>query len=224
MSRCRRGVALIALAAFAAGFGPATRARADEAPEPPGPGLLIAGIVVAAGGGALAYAGARSYQRSDGSSLGPLFMSSFGSLGMQIGGALETTWAWQLGESRAWYDVRGNVPLKSRRPLGLAGLAVGGVAFAGMLVGMGIVISKEISCTHENVTTTEILTCAKDTVMTATIIDLAAGGVLLVAAPVVGYAFGYDTAVRDAGGTFTSLRLVPNLVPGGGGLTFGGRF
>jgi hypothetical protein len=221
MALCRRGVALAVLLLC---MGAAARVRADEAPRPPGPGLLITGIVVAAGGGVLAYAGARSYQRSDGSSLGPLFMSSLGTLGMQIGGALETTWAWQLGESRAWYDVAGNVPLRSRRPMGLTGLAVGGAAFAGMLVAQGIVIAKEISCTHANVTTTEILTCAKDTVMTATIVDLAAGGVLLVVAPVVGYAFGYDTAVRDAGGTFTSLRLAPILRPDGGGLALGGRF
>jgi hypothetical protein len=56
-----------------------------------------------------------------------------------------------------------------------------------------------------------------DTVMTSTIINLAAGGVLLVAAPIAGYGFGYDSAAQEAGRPL-SMRatIVPRLVAGGG--------
>lgn len=201
-------------------------ARADEA-EPPSPVLLGVGLAIAVGGGALAYHGARSYVDSNGSSFGDLAMNSGGTLLMQVGGALEFLWAWQLGESRFSYDRRGNRPIVPDRPLALGALAVGVAALAAMYAGAALVVAKDVSCAgdaHAGVAAFQ--SCAKDPVLTATVVDLVAGGVLLVAAPIAGYGLAYDSASNDAGSPFVSLRavLVPRVGPSGGGVALVGRF
>jgi len=222
MMSSRLAAALVVLVVTLAG---ASRAGAEEPAEPPSPVLLGAGIAVAIGGGALTYYSSRSF-KNNGGSFGDLVLNSLGTLTMQVGGALETVWAWQLGESNLSYDVRGNVPLTSRRPLALGALAVGAAAFVAMYVGAAIVAAKEVGCIGSgSKTADEISRCVGDAVMTATYVDLAAGGVLLVAAPVAGYGFAYDAAAREAGRPLSlRARIVPRLVAGGAGLSLVGRF
>ena len=220
MTSLPRVVALIVLAVLRAA---SSRARAQEAAEPPSPVLLGAGIAVAIGGGALTYYSAHNLKNNSGS-YGDVALNSLGTLTMQVGGALETVWAWQLGESNLSYDLRGNVPLASRRPLALGALAVGAAALVAMYVGIAIVTGKEVSCiSNGSKTADQISNCAGDAIMTATYVNLAAGGVLLVAAPVAGYGFGYDAAARDSGHAF-SMRVLPQVGPDGGGLSLTGRF
>jgi hypothetical protein len=221
MTSFRRGVAAVL---FLVTLTAASRARAQdvEPVESPSPALLGAGIAVAVGGAALSYWTARKFEDNQGS-YGWLLLNSTGGLVMQIGGAIETVWGWQLGESKLSYEVRGNLPLRSRRPLALGAFAVGAAAVVAMYVGIGIVFAKEVSCLDKPNTPDDISRCIGDTIMTSTIINLAAGGVLLVAAPIVGYGFGYDSAAEGAGRPL-SMRLVPTVVAGGSGLALVGRF
>jgi hypothetical protein len=215
------------VATFAvAGFAAAGAAHADEV-EPPSPVLLGVGIAVAVGGGALAYHGARSYVDSNGSSFGELALSAGGTLLIQVGGVIESAWAWQLGESHLSYDVQGNRPLVSRRPLALAALAVSAAAVVAMYVGTALLVGKNVSCAadaHSSVDAFE--RCAKAPVLTETFVDLAAGGALLVAAPIAAYGFGYESAAGEAGRPLISLRavIVPRVLASGGGLALVGRF
>jgi hypothetical protein len=228
MKKLPRAIVLAGLlsAFVVAAFATAGVARAEEV-EPPSPALLGVGIAVAVGGGALAYLGARRFVDSNGTSFGDLALSSGGTLLMQVGGALESVWAWQLGESRLSYDVRGNLPLDSRRPAALGALAVGALALVAMYVGSGLIAAKDFSCAgsaHSDFAAFQ--SCAKDAVLTATIVDLAAGGVLLVAAPIAAYGLGYDSAAGQAGYSLVSLRarVVPRVLPSGGGIALVGRF
>jgi hypothetical protein len=105
-------------------------------------------------------------------------------------------------------------------------VAVGAVAVVAMYVGIAIVFAKQVSCIDpQHNTPDDISRCIGDTVMTSTIINLAAGGLLLVAAPIAGYGFGYDSAAREAGRPL-SMRatIVPRFVAGGAGLALVGRF
>jgi hypothetical protein len=212
------------VAALVAALAPASRARAgdlDEPAGPPSPALLATGLVLAAGGGALAYYEARRYVDSGGSSTSSLVLSETGTLLVQVGAGFATYWAWELGQHAFSYDLRGNLPLRSQRPRAFIALAAATAAFVTMFVGAAIVISKEVGCAQDGATSVgEFQRCAQDAVMQATLLDLAAGGVLLVAAPFGGYGFGYEAAAREAGRSFVSWRLVP--APGG--LALVGRF
>jgi hypothetical protein len=218
MTRVRRAAAVAVVLAV---LGAASRARGDEPIEPPSPALLVTGLVLAAGGGTLAYWGARRYVDSDGTATGKLALSNLGTLTMQVGAGFEAYWAWGLGQHAFSYDQRGNLPLRSQRPRAFIALAAAAAAFATMWVGAGIVVAKEISCARDGAASVgDFQRCAKDATMTATLLDLAAGGVLLVAAPFGAYGFGYEAAARESGHSFVSLRLLPTP----GGLALVGRF
>jgi hypothetical protein len=227
MSRSKR-VAVVGVVAFLLVW--ARAARADDA-EPPSAGILGAGVALAVGGAALNVYEIHRYVNETGNDFGTLTLSSLGSLVMQGGGALETYWAWRLGEHRLATDLRDNVPLESRRPMALGALAVGAVALVATYVGIGFVFAKTFTCAlnQNNTANTapgDIQHCANDALVAVTIIDLAAGAVLLVAAPVAGYGFAYDSAAQREGHKLASLRylVAPTVVPGGAGAALVGRF
>src|SRR5260221_5957166 len=120
-------------------------ARAED-PEPPSAGILGAGVALAVGGAALNVYGVHRYLNASDNDIGALSLSSLGSLVMEGGGALETYWAWRLGEHRYATDLRDNVPLESRRPMALGALVVGAAALAATYVGVGFVFAKTFSC------------------------------------------------------------------------------
>jgi hypothetical protein len=196
-----------AVAALVAVLGAAPRVRADEPIDRPSPALLGTGLVLAAGGGVLVYYGAHQYAEAPNSLRTGILMGTVGSLTLDLGVALETVWAWQLGQHASDYDRRGNLPPRSQRPRAFLALAGATVAFVGMSVGaVGIVAG------------------SKDVTLDSAYLYLGAAGLLLVAAPVAACGFGYEAASRESGRPIVSLRLVPTLVGGAGALTLVGRF
>jgi hypothetical protein len=222
MFRSKR-VAVVGVVAFLLVW--ARSARADDA-EPPSAGILGAGVALALGGAALNVYGVHRYVNAPGNDFGALTLSSLGNLVMEGGGAIETYWAWRLGEHRLATDLRDDVPLQSRRPLAIGALVVGAAALAATYVGTGIVFAKSFSCALNHNPEATDLHCANDALVAFTIIDLAAGAVLLVAAPVAGYGFAYDSAAQRAGHKLALLRylVAPTVVPGGAGAALVGRF
>jgi len=185
-------------------------ARADAADEDTGPTpvLLGLGLAVAAGGATVAYTSARHYVDHPDASAGWVALNGLGLLTMEGGGALVALWGWKLGEHAYATDVAGGVPIRSRRPLALTGVAIGAVALVAIEGASFYVFSKISGCANPESTINQSQHCLLDNLVTLTVVQIAAGGVLLVAAPLAGYGFGYDSTARRAGKLPSALRYV----------------
>jgi len=213
-------------------------AQEREPDDGPPSALLVGGLTFAVAGGALQYYGihrlADSIDEDPGSAdLKWGFLGSLGGLMAEVGGAMTTAWAWKLGEHDLAMDLRNRAPIQDKRWLGLTGLGVGVVGIIGITVGQILVFQKTVDCfKHSNGYGTEAQTCTSDMLLTATVIQLAGDAVLLgVAAPMIGYGFGYDSAADAAHRKRDTARvsLTPGLLATTGpaaavGLRLGGRF
>jgi hypothetical protein len=151
----------------------------------------------------------------------------------EVGGAMTTAWAWKLGEHDFALDLRNRAPIQDKRWLGLTGLGVGVVGLIGITVGQILVFQKTVDCfNHSNGYSDEAISCTNDGLLAATIVQLAGDAVLLgVAAPMIGYGFGYDSAADAARRRRDTARvsLTPGILATTGpapavGLRLGGRF
>lgn len=193
---------------------PAAAADDDSGPSP---ALLGLGLAVAAGGATVAYTSARHYVDNPDASAGWVALNGLGTLTMEGGGALVALWGWKLGEHAYATDVAGGVPIKSRRSLALTGVAIGAVGVVAIEAASFYVFSKFSSCsTNQTTTVNQAQHCLLNNLVTLTVVQIAAGGVVLVAAPIAGYGFGYDAAARRAGQLLAAFRYVvaPTFVAG----------
>src|SRR3954466_5784248 len=105
---------------------PSSRA-ADEASSgaavdsAPSPGLLIAGIGLAAGGGVLGYYSAHQYAYGSYTGDGQQWalLGEVAALTMEGGGALATLWGWRLGEHDFRVDRATGGPIRDRSSLAI---------------------------------------------------------------------------------------------------------
>lgn len=182
------------------------------------------------GGGALSYYGAHRFAQDDDLKSGGQWVAldAAGTFTMEVGGALATLWGWRLGEHDFQVDRASGGPIKDRRSLAVTGLVVGGAAVVGMTVGFGYVYSKYMSClgSSNGVSGAELRQCTGDYFVKLSVVDLVADGVLMFAAPLAGYGFGYESAARRAGASPAGFdwRLTPLYLQSGAGLGFSGRF
>jgi hypothetical protein len=199
-------------------------AAADEG-EAPSAALLVGGVAVAAAGGALQYYAARRYTNNLDAGFGWVALDGVGGLVTQGGGALVALWGWRLGEHDLAVDLASGGPIKQRRPLANTGLVLGGAALLASYVALVYADAGVIGCVRSQ-NQTQLQSCARDRFMTLTTIELVADGVLLVAAPIAGYGFGYDSAAQKATERRTAVRfaLAPAFIPGGAGLSLRARF
>jgi hypothetical protein len=209
------------LAAFTSLAGPA---RAQESNEPPSAAWPVVGGLVAAGGAALVYRQARQARTGDPSCLrldgGCFWLGLGGTLGEEAGGALIAYWGWRLGE-RA-YALDSGKDVSGMRTFGLV---AGGAALIAIYVGATYAAFAPFGCLDRNAGRVDYK-CVGPKQYTAQLIGLSAVPVLLVAAPVASYAFGYEAAHRRSSGQPRTLswRLAPMAVPSGSGLTVAGQF
>jgi hypothetical protein len=201
-----------------------SRAAAEEA-EAPSAALLVGGVAVAAAGGALQYYAARHYANNADAGFGWVALDSAGGLVTQGGGALVALWGWRLGEHDFAVDLASGGPIKERRPIANTGLVLGGAALLASYAALVYADVGVVGCVHSP-NQTQFQSCARDRFMTLTTVELIADGVLLVAAPIAGYGFGYDSAARKAAERRTAMHFAfaPAFIPGGAGLTLRARF
>jgi hypothetical protein len=207
-------------------LGPAGRAHAQETSPADRPnGVLPAvGGVVAAGGMFVMYRTAMLAKRRDPScadfSGGCTRMGLGGGLLAQAGGATIAYWAWKLGEADARDDGAGGYKDVSGYKLG--GLLVGGVgllAFYGAALYAGV---GDLGCVEPGSPPDK--PCLSRAKYKPTLIQLGATGALALAAPFAGYGFGYATTESKAKARAGSAMLLPNVVPGGLGLSLTARY
>lgn len=222
MSRARILVAVTVATTLSA----ASRARADDqgGAQDPSAAWPVAGLLVAAGGAALVYRQARQARTDDPACFkldgGCFWLGLTGTFVEQAGGAMLAYWGWRLGE-RA-YTRDGTKDVSTMRTLGLV---AGGAALVAIYVGATYAAIAPFGCIDDARRQLDYK-CIGPKQYTAQLVALGATPVLLVAAPVVSYAFGYEAARRTASHDRRALewRLAPVAFPGGSGLTLVGRF
>src|SRR3954466_9137415 len=148
---------IVGFLAFAVALGAARTSRAQleepaEPVSPPSPAILVSGIVLAAGGGAIQYFSAKHFADNAAAGAGWLVLGSVGGLTSEVGGALAAYWGWRLGENAFAVDTSTGAPIKERRSLALAAIAVGALGVAVNYAAQIYVFAKTFSCASDNVT------------------------------------------------------------------------
>jgi hypothetical protein len=168
---------------------------------------------------AMTYAAARKMHDGDPGCVqldgGCFWLSTGGGLVAQVGGAIATFWAWRLGESHAARDARAGVETDVYG-YKVGGLVVGGLALATIYASTLYGSFSVFGCTTAGQVDRG---CASRKAYVPALISLGAEPVLLVAAPLAGYGFGYQAGRRRL-----TVVVAPTVSPSLAGLTAVGRF
>jgi hypothetical protein len=201
------------------------RAASSSAQEgTPSPLWPVLGVAVAGGGAALVYHQARQARTGDRTCLrlhgGCFWLGLAGSALEQVGGAAVAYWGWRLGERAFARD-----PTEDHRTMRNVGLVMGGAAVLAIFVGATYGAFAPFGCTQSAGTEPLDYRCIGRAQYRAQLVALSAVPVLLVAAPLLTYALGYDAARRVAGDRRAlQWRLAPAVSVAGASVTLSGRF
>jgi len=224
MRRSRLGLArwaaLVAGAVTLLAAAPGARADEDGAIREPSPAGLVVGAAAMAGGGALQYFATRHYADHADAGVGWLLLGSAGEIVMQVGALVEGSWGWQLGEFHFAVDAATGGPVRERHPVARAALGVAALAVISMYAGAVYLYVKNGTCTVESGLGAAARRCAAGAADDIAVVNLVAGGLLALAAPVAGHGLGYADAAENSsrGRIYLRYRVAPTFVAGAPGL------
>jgi heme A synthase len=197
----------------------------EEAAPAPSPAWPVVGLAVALGGAAVSFQQARRASNGEEGCVkvdgGCFWLTQAGTVMEEAGGALLALWGWRLGEHDRAADRAAGRPPRDVDGRRVFGLIAGGVALAALYTGTVVAAFAPLGCVDGvDGDNQEYYHCAARAQWKGQLVALSAVPVLLVAAPVVSYAFGYQAADRSR----AAVTLAPRLAPDRLGLDLVGRF